>query len=51
MAGINTQRLGKGRYEVELDLRLPPLTRPQDLIGAITSIPDVELMETATISE
>lgn len=51
MAGINTQRLGKGRYEVELDLRLPTATRPQELIGAITSIPDVELMETATISE
>jgi uncharacterized membrane protein YhiD involved in acid resistance len=50
MAGINSQRIGKGRYEVELDLRLPTAVRPQDVIGAITAIPDVELMETATIA-
>ena len=48
MAGINSQRIGKGRYEVELELRLPTAVRPQDIIGAITSIPDVELMESAT---
>jgi putative Mg2+ transporter-C (MgtC) family protein len=45
MAGINTQRLGKGRYELELDLRLPSSARPQDVIGAITAIPDVDLMD------
>ncbi len=45
MAGINSQRIGKGRYEVELDLRLPASARPPDIIGAITAIPDVELME------
>ena len=48
MAGINSQRIGKGRYEVELELRLPTAARPQDIIGAITAIPDVELMESAT---
>jgi len=48
MAGINSQRIGKGRYEVELELRLPTAVRPQDVIGAITAIPDVELMESAT---
>ena len=48
MAGINSQRIGKGRYEVELALRLPTAVRPQDVIGAITAIPDVELMESAT---
>jgi putative Mg2+ transporter-C (MgtC) family protein len=48
MAGINSQRLGKGRYEVELELRLPVAARPQDIIGALTAIPDVELMESAT---
>ena len=48
MAGINSQRIGKGRYEVELELRLPAGARPQDIIGAITAIPDVELMESAT---
>jgi len=48
MAGINSQRIGKGRYEVELTLRIPPNARPQDVIGAITAIPDVELMESST---
>lgn len=51
MAGINSQRLGKGRYEVELELHLPNSVRAQDVIGAITAIPDVELMESATQSE
>jgi putative Mg2+ transporter-C (MgtC) family protein len=48
MAGINSQRIGKGRYEIELELRLPTAVRPQDVIGAITAIPDVELMESAS---
>jgi len=48
MAGINSQRISKGRYEVELELRLPTAVRQQDIIGAITAIPDVELMESAT---
>jgi putative Mg2+ transporter-C (MgtC) family protein len=51
LAGINSQRISKGRYEVELELRLPPTSRPQDVIGAITAIPDVELMESATQGE
>jgi len=48
MAGVNSQRIGKGRYEVELSLRFPPNAKAQDAIGAITAIPDVELMETTT---
>jgi hypothetical protein len=51
MAGINSQRLGKGRYEVELELRLPSATRSSDVIEAITRIPDVELIETTTSGE
>jgi len=48
MAGINSQRIGKGRYEVELTLRLPSAARSQDVVGEITAIPDVELIETST---
>jgi putative Mg2+ transporter-C (MgtC) family protein len=51
MAGINSQRIGKGRYEVELTIRLPSNARSQDVVGAITNIPDVELMETSTGGE
>jgi len=48
LSGINSQRLGKGRYEVELEIRLPTAVRAQDIIGAITAIPDVDLLESAT---
>jgi putative Mg2+ transporter-C (MgtC) family protein len=48
MASINSQRIGKGRYEVELSLRFPPRGPSQEVVGAIAKIPDVELMETAT---
>ena len=51
MAGINTQRIGKGRYEVELDLHLPASAKPGDVIGSITAIPDVELMESTQGAE
>jgi putative Mg2+ transporter-C (MgtC) family protein len=47
MAGINSQRIGKGRYEVELELRMTQNAKPQDILGAITAIPDVELIESA----
>lgn len=48
MAGINSQRVGKGRYEVELDLHVPASAKTTDIIGAITAIPGVELMESST---
>ncbi len=51
MAGINSQRIGKGRYEVELELRLPTAVRAHDVIGAITAIPDVDLIESTGPSE
>jgi putative Mg2+ transporter-C (MgtC) family protein len=51
IAGINSQRIAKGRYEVDLDLRFTTATRPQDLVSAITGLPDVELMETVSADE
>jgi uncharacterized membrane protein YhiD involved in acid resistance len=51
MSGINSQRISKGRYEIELELRLPAGIRPQVILGAITAIPDVDLMESATGAE
>jgi putative Mg2+ transporter-C (MgtC) family protein len=47
LAGINSQRLGKGRYEVELELRMPVAGRPHDILVAIGAIPDVELLESS----
>lgn len=51
ISGIQSQRLGKGRYEVELDLRLPSGVRPPEIVGAVTSLPEVELIEAAGIKD
>lgn len=51
LAGINSQRMGKSRYEVELTLRVSHPSRTQDVIDSITAIPDVELLETSTGGE
>jgi hypothetical protein len=51
IAGINSQRIAKGRYEVDLDLRFTTATRPEDLVSAITALSDVELMESVSPDE
>ena len=51
LRGINTLRTGIDRYEVEVDLRLPSSSQPQDVIAAITAVPDVELMQSASAGE
>jgi uncharacterized membrane protein YhiD involved in acid resistance len=45
ISGVSTQRLAKGRYEIELDLRPPPGTREEAVITAISSVADVEILE------
>ena len=48
MAAINSQRIGKGRYEMELTLRVPPSSSPEAVIAAVSDIPGVELAESST---
>ena len=38
IAGVNSQRLGKGRYEIELDLRPPPGTKHETIIAAVSAV-------------
>lgn len=45
IAGVNTQRLGKGRYEIELDLRPPPGTKDETVIATVSSVPDIEILD------
>ena len=47
IAGINSQRLGKGRYEIELDVRLPPGVKADAIVAAVTAVPGVEILEAA----
>jgi uncharacterized membrane protein YhiD involved in acid resistance len=49
--GLQSQRTGKNRYEVELEMRPPAGVRVDAIVGLITALPDVELLESASISE
>ncbi len=51
IAGVNSQRLGKGRYEIELELRPPPGTKPETIIAAVSSVADVEIIESGAPTE
>jgi putative Mg2+ transporter-C (MgtC) family protein len=42
---INTQRRGKGNYEIELQLRLPVGVLQQDVVAQIAALSDVEILE------
>ncbi len=44
---INSQRRGKGNYEIEILLRLPVGVTQQDVIAQISSLAEVEVVETA----
>ncbi len=45
IAGVSSQRLGKGRYEIELDVRPPAGTKEEAIIAAVSSVADVEILE------
>jgi putative Mg2+ transporter-C (MgtC) family protein len=51
IAGVNSQRLGKGRYEIELDLRPPPGTKQETIIQAVSSVAGVEILESGAPTE
>jgi putative Mg2+ transporter-C (MgtC) family protein len=51
IAGVNTQRLGKGRYEIELDLRPPPGMNPETVIAVVSAMPDIEILEAGVPTE
>jgi putative Mg2+ transporter-C (MgtC) family protein len=51
IAGVNTQRLGKGRYEIELDLRPPPGTKDETIIATISAVPDIEILDAGVPTE
>jgi len=48
---INTQRHGKGNYEIELQLRLPMGVLQHDVIAQIATLADVDVIEAASSEE
>lgn len=51
IAGVNTQRLDKGRYEIEIDLRPPPGAKHETIIAAVSAVADVEILESGAPTE
>jgi putative Mg2+ transporter-C (MgtC) family protein len=47
---LNSQRLGKARYEVELRLQLPTRLRLSDIEMRLASLEDVEVLESSEAS-
>jgi len=43
---INSQRIGKAHYEIELQVRVPESIGQDDLVQSIGAVPDVEILET-----
>ena len=43
---LNSQRIGKAHYEIELQVRVPESLGQNDLVQAIGAVPDVEILET-----
>ncbi len=47
ITGISTERTHQNHYEIDLNVRIRPGTQTDDLLNAITEIPDVEVLEAA----
>jgi putative Mg2+ transporter-C (MgtC) family protein len=45
IVSVSTQRLGKGRYEIDLDLRPPAAMKDEAIIDMISVIPEMEILE------
>jgi putative Mg2+ transporter-C (MgtC) family protein len=45
IVSVSTQRLGKGRYEIDLDLRPPPAMKDESIISMISTVPETEILE------
>ncbi|HEX5466713.1 MAG TPA: MgtC/SapB family protein [Candidatus Limnocylindrales bacterium] len=51
LSDMNSRKLGKGRYEITIDLRLPARSDPQALVADIGGLADVDLVEASGGSE
>lgn len=51
IAGVKSERLGKGRYEIELDLRPPAGFKEDRIVQAVLAVPDVEILDAGSPAE
>jgi putative Mg2+ transporter-C (MgtC) family protein len=48
---INSHRIGKGEYEIEMRLRRPPSVRDHEIVALIDAVADVDILETDSGAE
>jgi uncharacterized membrane protein YhiD involved in acid resistance len=48
---INSHRVSKGQYEIELQLRRPPSVRDHEIVELIDAVADVDILETDSGAE
>jgi putative Mg2+ transporter-C (MgtC) family protein len=51
VAGLESRKVGKTKYEVELALRLPARLLPSQLVAALDGVPGVEVSDSSDASE
>lgn len=51
IASVRTRRVATSRLEMELDLRLPAGTKQEDIIAALTTVADLEILESGAPTE
>jgi putative Mg2+ transporter-C (MgtC) family protein len=51
MLGIQSRRLGEGRYEVDLDVRIPVRTKGQTIVAELSALPNTEVRESTEENE
>ncbi|MBA2756727.1 MAG: hypothetical protein H0U37_04715 [Chloroflexi bacterium] len=44
LSAISSRKLGKGRYELEMSLRLPSGSSPQRLVAVLGRLPGVDVI-------
>jgi putative Mg2+ transporter-C (MgtC) family protein len=45
MLGIQSRRLGEGRYAIDLDVSVPARTRGQEIVAGLSALPNTEVLE------
>jgi len=51
IATVNSERVAKGRYEIELALRLPAGVEPSQLLHSLTTVAGVDVLESGPTSD
>ena len=51
LSSINSRKLGKGRYEITMEVRLPRHVSPNELLAGLSNVEGVETVDASDIAE